>query len=224
MVTRLITNGNIGVDIVTNRTQDMTKAKRAREYHHGELKQALIDAAISLFNERGDASFGLRDLAVRVGVSHPALYRHFADRSALFRAIAVEGFTLYGETQQSALLHAPEDPTDRLVLLARNHVGFALSHPAHFRIMFGAKVGEHKLNDDELNVVARPTLQLIATTAASFGKDDPLDFALILWSAVHGISLLSLDGQLVFFGKTTVESVDRLLEQCVRDLIKGYTS
>jgi AcrR family transcriptional regulator len=202
----------------------MAKAKQAREYHHGELRQALIDAAISLFNERGDASFGLRDLAARVGVSHPALYRHFADRAALFRAIAVEGFTLYGKTQQNVLVHAPEDAADRLVLLARNHLGFALSHPAHFRIMFGAKVSEHKLKDDELNVVARPTLQLIANTAACFGKGDPLDFALVLWSAVHGISLLCLDGQLVFFGKTTVESVDQLLEQCVRDLIKGYTS
>jgi AcrR family transcriptional regulator len=201
----------------------MPKAKQAHEYHHKELRQALIDAAIALFNERGDASFGLRDLAGRVGVSHPALYRHFADRSALFRAIAVDGFTLYAETQQNVLIHAPEDPADRLVQLARNHLGFALSHPAHFRIMFGAKVGEHNLNDDELNVVARPTFQLIATTAAALGKDDPLDFALILWSAVHGISLLWLDGQLVFFGKTTVESVNQLLDQCVRDLIKGYT-
>ena len=200
------------------------KGAKAGDYHHGELRQALVKAAVELIGERGDASFGLRDLAAKVGVSHPALYRHFADRAALFLAISIEGFTLYGETQKQVLETAPQDPAERLVLLGRNHLAFALKYPAYFRVMFGAKVSEHKLDDDTLRVVAPPTLETIATNAAQLGKENPFDFTLILWSTVHGISLLYLDRQLKFFGKSTDESVFELVEQSVRNQIKAYTS
>jgi AcrR family transcriptional regulator len=200
------------------------KAAKGGDYHHGELRQALVKAAVELISEREGASFGLRDLAAKVGVSHPALYRHFADRSALFLAISIEGFTLYAETQKHILETAPQDPAERLVLLGRNHLAFALKYPAYFRVMFGAKVSEHKLDDDTLRTVAPPTLELIAKNAAQLGKENPFDFTLILWSTVHGISLLYLDRQLVFFGKSTAESVFELVEQSVRNQIKAYTS
>jgi AcrR family transcriptional regulator len=199
-----------------------TNPKKTRDYHHGELRPALLRAAVELVNERGDGSFGLRDLASRVGVSHPALYRHFADRAALFHAVAIEGFSLYAKTQQMVMSSSPDDPEEQLIRLGRNHLTFALEHPGYFRVMFGAQIGEHKLADESLNKVARPTLEIIATVASAFGKPEPLDFALCLWSSVHGIALLGLNGQLTFFSKTTTESVHALAEQSARYMIAGY--
>lgn len=150
-----------------------TKSDRKKEYRHGALREAALKAAIELIAERGDASFGLRDLAARVGVSHPALYRHFADRAALFRTIAYEGFVLYGATQQVALETAPQCPTEQLVILGLNHLRFALQNPSYFRVMFGAKVVEHKIDDDSLSVVATPTLQRLVDVSATLKGPEP---------------------------------------------------
>ncbi|HEY9683671.1 MAG TPA: helix-turn-helix domain-containing protein [Oculatellaceae cyanobacterium] len=105
----------------------------------GDLGPALLKAAIELVNEKGDTSFGLRDLAAKVGVSHPAMYRHFKDRSALFHVIAFEGFSLDGEIQKWPFENAPPNPEAQLLYLGRNHLAFALDHAAYFRIMFGAR-------------------------------------------------------------------------------------
>jgi AcrR family transcriptional regulator len=196
--------------------------EKKKEYRHGDLRKAALEAAVALIQERGDASFGLRDLAARVGVSHPALYRHFADRAALFSAIAAEGFALYGATQKVALKGAPKSPSERLVILGLNHLRFALSHPSYFRVMFGAKIVEHKMDDAALAQVATPTFNIIVETAAALNGDNPLDFALMLWASVHGIAFLSIDAQLAHWGKSKQEDLENLVEQSVRYLIKGY--
>jgi len=195
---------------------------RKKEYRHGALREAALKTAVELIAERGDASFGLRDLAARVGVSHPALYRHFADRASLFRAIAYEGFALYGATQQVALETAPQSPTEQLVILGLNHLRFALQNPSYFRVMFGAKVVEHKIDDDALSVVATPTLQIIVDVSAALKGPEPLDFALMLWSSVHGIAMLGMDAQLTHFGKSTQKDLEGLVEKSVRFLVRGY--
>ena len=195
------------------------------QYHHGGLRQALLDGALAMVDERGDASFGLRDLAKRVGVSHPALYRHFADRAALFSAIAYEGFSLYHETEKETLARCGDHPEEQLIALSRNHVRFALEHNAHFRIMFGARVREHRLDDSKLQAVARPTLQVVADVASRLKRKDaaadPFEFAIILWSSVHGLAMLGLDGQLAMLGKPPEQLLESFAEQSVRLLLQG---
>ena len=195
-----------------------------KDYRHGDLRKAALEAAIKLIEERGDASFGLRDLAARVGVSHPALYRHFADRAALFSAIAGQGFSLYGATQTAALQEAPQSPTERLVILGLNHLRFALENPSYFRVMFGAKIVEHRIDDESLSEVATPTFSIIVQNAAALNGPEPLDFAIMLWASVHGIAFLSMDAQLAHWGKSNQEALEKLVEQSVRFLIKGYQS
>ena len=198
------------------------QSAKKKDYRHGDLRKAALRAAVELIHERGDASFGLRDLAARVGVSHPALYRHFADRAALFSAIAYEGFALYGSTQVAALLGASANPDERLVILGLNHLRFAIDNPSYFRVMFGAKVVEHQINDVCLSTVATPTFQIIIDNAAALGGPKPLDFALMLWASVHGIAFLGMDAQLAHWGKSSQQDLENLVEQSVRFLVSGY--
>ena len=71
-------------------------------YHHGDLRSALVDQAVALITAQGDVSFSLRDLAGRIGVSHAAVYRHFADKTALLNAVAAHGFALLAQAVRAA--------------------------------------------------------------------------------------------------------------------------
>ncbi|HSN90738.1 MAG TPA: helix-turn-helix domain-containing protein, partial [Anaeromyxobacteraceae bacterium] len=105
-------------------------------YHHGELRRALLDGALAVIERDGVSALSLRDLARRLGVSHAAPAHHFTDKMALLAEIAREGFERFGAALGAAAEASPDDDT-RLVEIGRAYVGFALAHPATFRVMFG---------------------------------------------------------------------------------------
>src|SRR5687767_8172023 len=92
---------------------------RARAYHHGNLKEALLEAAVALVAERGTAGFTLREVARRAGVSHNAPYRHYKDREALLAEVARQGFEELGGALAKALAAAGADPIDRFRAIGR---------------------------------------------------------------------------------------------------------
>lgn len=110
-----------------------------RTYHHGDLRQAVLTAALDVIGTEGPAALSLRDLARRAGVSHAAPAHHFKDRTGLLTAIAAQGYDLLAE----ALADAP-DLRERGV----RYVRFAAAHPAHFQVMF--QPGLHHADDPEL--------------------------------------------------------------------------
>lgn len=194
-----------------------------RSYHHGDLREAAMQAALELVVERGDASFTMRDLAGRVGVTHSALYRHFPDRSALFQKLATDGFEIFAASERAALAEAAPNPIERVVALGRNHISFATGRPALYRVMFGSRVGEHRLDAPAVQAAARPTLKIVADVAAGLGLRegrDPLEVAIMLWSAVHGLSILALDGQLQILGDPSLERLQALAESSVRAIAR----
>jgi AcrR family transcriptional regulator len=176
------------------------RARAGRRYHHGNLRRALVDAAVGLVERHGAEALTLRAAARRAGVSPAAPYRHFADKRALLAAVAEEGFRLLTETLRGA--GRPDDePLERFRARGLGYVAFATTHPAHFRVMFGREIGEH---------AAYPTLREAAGQAfevlvegvaecqrvGAVRSGEPRELALASWSAVHGLCVLLVNGQL----------------------------
>lgn len=143
--------------------------------------------------------FTMRELAAALGVSHAASYRHFKDRQTLLSAIATEGFVRLGEFQQKGLKEKTE-PLARLKHLGVSYVKFALKHPSHFRVMFGPQLADREDLPD-LGEVASKTFAPVVGEVMNCQKAGVLDagtpepIALALWSSVHGLSMLLIDGQ-----------------------------
>src|SRR5215204_3992851 len=125
----------------------MPRAKRPASYHHGDLRRALVDAAIPLLRSGGAEALTLRAVAREAGVSQTAPYRHFADRAALVSAVADDGFRRL-HARLVAAARAPAKTTGRaqhtarggLQAIALAYVRFALEHPEEYRVMFGSEV------------------------------------------------------------------------------------
>ena len=111
---------------------------RQRPYHHGDLRTALLAAAIREIESVGVEHLSLRSLATEVGVSPSAAYHHFADKDALIAAVAMQGFVMLERsvTEAAASLPATADPAARLGAAARAYIDFALVHPHLFRVAF----------------------------------------------------------------------------------------
>src|SRR5262249_41544428 len=131
--------------------------RRAKPYHHGNLREALLEAAIRLIAEVGPTAFTLREVARRAGVSHNAPYRHFRDRDDLVANVAAQGFR---ELTQAMLDAAAQqfDALNRLKRAGLGYVKFALRRPEHFTVMFDAPVSKHHPSSEEAAKQAFGTL------------------------------------------------------------------
>jgi AcrR family transcriptional regulator len=168
-------------------------------YHHGRLREALVDAAAQLAAERGVHALSLRESARRAGVSQAAPYHYFADKSALLAAVAEEGFRAFDQSQAAAVADAPADPVAQLQALGAAYVRFALDKPHYFRVMFRPHLVEHGKYPTLHEVSRRSFERLVDTTRAArlaLGNDDPdpLPAATLMWSVPHGLALLYLEG------------------------------
>lgn len=160
-----------------------------RTYHHGDLRRAVLTAALDVIRTEGPAALSLRDLARRAGVSHAAPAHHFKDRTGLLTAIATEGYTLFAD----ALADAP-DLRERGV----RYVRFAAGHPAHFQVMFQPDL--YRTDDpDLLAAKERASVELRAgvTGLPVAGRgDDARLTGVAAWSLAHGFATLLLSGNL----------------------------
>ncbi|GAA5032529.1 TetR/AcrR family transcriptional regulator [Microbacterium fluvii] len=159
-------------------------------YHHGDLTTALMDAATEML-EAGEP-FSLRAVARRANVSQSAPYRHFADRDALESALAVRGFRDLRERLSPGGRRAASEAD--LIGFAVAYVGFALEHPAVFRLMFGQECDDR---NDERVLAAGDLHTLLEQSLRDLYPDtDPTALATALWALAHGLAFLHLDGKL----------------------------
>lgn len=175
-------------------------------YHHGDLRAALLVAAVELIAERGVGKLSLRECARRAGVSHAAPYRHFANKDAVLNAIAQEGFEWLYDAGLRAM-EGIEDARDRLDAYGVAYVRFAIEHPVHVRAMFTLQF-EHPGGEDK----GGPAFELLQKTAAeAAGSDaDPQHAAVAAWALPHGLSMLILDGRIPQEHVADAEAVDAL--------------
>ena len=196
-----------------------------KRYHHGDLRNALIRAGQAILAEEGVAGLDLRKVARAAGVSHAAPYRHFADKQALLAAIAEQGFEQLTARMRAALAEAPDDVRSQLTLLAHAYVGFAFDHPAHMREMFSGLTVERAAYPS-LHAAAKAAFQQVmqvvegGQSRRAIGPGDPASLATIVWSQIHGITMLLIEDQIMDM-KGNQQAVARLVAQCVRALYDG---
>ena len=174
-------------------------ARKGRDrYHHGDLRAALIQAALRTIHRHGVQALTLRGVAQDLGVSRTALYRHFADKAALLSAVAAEGFrTLRIATQEA--WEGGGRGREGFEAMGNAYVRFALSHPSQYRVMFGGVV---ESGDSAVAEEGHAAFQVLVDALLAQQRlglvraDDPLQLARFVWSVVHGIAMLAIDGQM----------------------------
>jgi len=181
-------------------------------YHHGQLRPALIAEARTLLDAGGPAAVSLREAARRAGVSATASYRHFADKDALLAAVAAEGFREFGEA-----LAAPIRQGKPFSEMGRAYVEFALTHPGLFRLMFSPLIAKRHEHPDLAAGADRAFEALrVAAGANVVGGEDAQTAAIAAWAIVHGLSHLLLDG--VLPRNDVVNLLDGVLNPSSRNL------
>lgn len=178
----------------------------SRPYHHGNLRETLLEAALTLIAEVGPTAFTLREVARRAGVSHNAPYRHFADKEALLVAVATQGFQELTEAMQEEA-KSQLSAAAKLKSAGQAYIGFALRRPQHFVVMFDFVLPKERY--PEFFAAAEQAYStLVAFVESSLEErhhinSDSERHALTAWSLVHGIAKLAIGGQLPY--RTTSE-------------------
>jgi AcrR family transcriptional regulator len=172
-----------------------------KQYHHGDLKNALIQAGMEILAEEGAGALSLRKVASRAGVSHAAPYAHFSDKQSLIAAISTEGFRQLYARIGAAIAANPHEPASQLVEVACTYVQFALENRAYFKIMFSGILDQEDAYPDFVEISHKNFEQLINLVgdcqAAGLLRPGPVDvLALSVWSLVHGFVALLLERQI----------------------------
>jgi AcrR family transcriptional regulator len=184
----------------------MAQARAARprrkppsRYHHGDLRRALVEQALRTIQTEGVRGLTLRGVGETLGVSRTALYRHFADKNALLVEVAREGF----RTFRLELVDAWERGgrgRQAFEDMGVAYVRFAVVNPSHYRVMFGGFVvvgADAALQQEAAGAFQALVDAIIALQQQRLMRaDDPLQLARFIWSLVHGIAMLIIDGVL----------------------------
>lgn len=187
-------------------------------YHHGNLRAALLAAAEAELAEHGPEGFTLRSCAKRAGVSHAAPAHHFVDVSGLLTALAAEGFERFVCAMREGtgtLTH--EGPEARLVAAGLSYIDFARANPALFRLMFAS--GRPDFSRPDLGASARAAFDnLVDSVAAASHDPSPLESArgrqrvARMWGLVHGLADLLISGHMKFLADQGEEGLRAELE------------
>jgi AcrR family transcriptional regulator len=164
--------------------------EKAGPYHHGNLAQAVLTAAVAAITESGPERLSMRDLARRAGVSHAAPRHHFGDKAGLLTAVATEGFALLADA-----LEAEQHRTGDFVEVGVAYVRFAVDHRAYFELMFRPEL--YRRDDPGVQAASERAAEALYRGAGSVldGRDDldPRLGGVAAWSLVHGFATLWLD-------------------------------
>jgi AcrR family transcriptional regulator len=172
---------------------------RERGYHHGNLREALVEAALQLIAEKGAFGFSFVDAARWAGVSPAAPYRHFSDREALMAEVARRGFERFGEALAAAWDEGRPDPITAFERVGKAYLAFARSERAYYAAMFEADVAVERY--PELRQVAERALGVLRQGSEALSARLPkekrppaLMMGLHIWAMTHGIASLFARG------------------------------
>jgi AcrR family transcriptional regulator len=196
----------------------------ARGYHHGNLKEALVRAALELIAEKGPAGFTFADAARWAGVSPAAPYRHFRDRDALLADVARRGFEEFSAALAKAWDEGKPDVMTAFDRLGKSYLAFAKREPAYYSAMFEAGVAldsdrELREASEKAFAVLRAASEKLVAMMAPQGRPPALMVALHIWSMTHGIA--SLFGRGDAARRTLPMSPEDLLEAAVLIYLRG---
>ena len=176
-----------------------------RPYHHGDLRRAMVKAALEILSETQSLEFSLRELARRADVSHNAPYKHFADKRELLAAVSADRFERLAKRMASEMARR-NDPREQLFAMLRAYIDHGVKNPALYSLMFGGYLGGPERSRPAIEIAeAEKTKALLAGVIVEGGlgraiPDVPRNerkiagAILACWSLVHGLTLLLADG------------------------------
>lgn len=168
---------------------------KKRGYHHGNLREALVAAALELISQRGPAGFTFAEAARQAGVSPAAPYRHFRDRDALLADVAKQGFERFTADLEAAWNEGRPTPVAAFERLGRAYLQFARTEPAYFSAMFESGLsgrdnpGLHDAGERAFAVL-RTACESVAALVPPARRPPPTMMALHIWALSHGIAAL----------------------------------
>lgn len=168
-----------------------------RRYHHGSLKQALVDAAIELLAEGGPSALTLAEAARRAGVTPAAPYRHFSGRDALLAELARQGFEIFGERIEAAWNEGRPDAKSAMRAMCGAYLKFAREETGLYTAMFGQAA---TLADPQAGGAADHALEILWRAVVAWLQEDRAPaqgarhVALQVWALAHGVAMLTVSG------------------------------
>lgn len=195
-----------------------------RSYHHGDLRQALIDATELLLADKGPEAFSLREVARRAGVSPAAPAHHFGDARGLLTAVGTIGFDGLAAALKEGEARGGRQPQLRLLEQGVAYVEFAMRHPGRFRLMFSDAL---QGDDPQLECAGNAAFMVLENGVREAfgiapGKDLPAKAGaalLALWSVVHGFAHLAIAGR--FDAVAGKAGRDRFVARELRPVLRG---
>jgi AcrR family transcriptional regulator len=187
--------------------------KPLNTYHHGDLRDALVHAALREAEQGGPEAISLKALAKKLGVSQPAPYRHFADREALLSAVTAEAFRQFSAMLREQI--SKPSKRSKLSRFAQAALAFGLRRNGIYRLMFASRTMACVSTGSELHVAAMETFALVldALEAPAVGLLRERH-ALQIWAALHGVIMLAEQGLLT--GKVANVTCEELVEDIVQ--------
>jgi AcrR family transcriptional regulator len=189
-------------------------------YHHGDLRSALVDAAIGVIAERGVRDFSMAEASRRLGVTTAAPYRHFADRDELLAAVAARGLTVFA-AMLSGAADAADTPAQQLAAMAGAYVRFAAQQRPLFDALFSS--GLDKSRHPELHRAWEPVDALLTTVPLEVCDGDSAEAEALsdaIEASAHGYAMLLTDGEYGHGPDAVDATADRAIASA-RALIAG---
>ena len=208
---------------------------RKRAYHHGDLRQVLLDSAVQILRSEGEEALSMRKLAAVAGVSRTASYHHFADKQHLLCAIAEEGFLRLDATIKEAIGQlpslVPEATENELLLRVRQeldsfinaYLQFAVNNSLYYDLMFGSRLWKSEQLTESLKIHAhesfRQHVNAVGRWMALINANhiDSRHFAQVTWSTLHGMSRLVIDG--IYVDQSSMRAAAKVAEKMFWDRI-----
>lgn len=206
---------------------DPTDGPKRRGYHHGNLREALVEAALRLIGEKGPAGFTIAEAARAAGVSPAAPYRHFRDREELMADVAKRGFEAFAQALRQAWDRGRPEPRAALLRVGMGYLDFARREPAAYAAMFETPFpaecppGLRAASDDAFTVL-REACDAVLAEMNVVRRPPGLMVALHIWSMAHGIASLFARGDAA--RRPLPMSPEDLLEAGVRVYLDGFSA
>jgi AcrR family transcriptional regulator len=173
------------------------------KYHHGNLKESLVETALKIVETKGLESLTLREITNRLGTSRSAIYRHFDSKEALMQEVILAAFERLDRVITPTLLKKEQDVMIRFHNMGNAYIDFAIQNPAIYRMIFGHELQQQREESCDINDETQATgfhalIALLKEGQESglFKKDDPMIQATVVWSMIHGLANLFIDGHL----------------------------